>query len=296
MKHSVLWCCLALCLAACQPQPRSEVDGQSILDKLKGPSISGVDATMQKAAKEALDAGEAVRARQLYAQLVDRNPNDQHVQLGYANALRRSGGAQAALEAFNRLLEMNPGRAVRMEALEGKGLSLLALGDITQASRALEQVLALDGRRSRTLNAIGVLFTAKNMLPEAVAYYDEALKHTDMPVSVLNNKGLTLAMQRQYRSSIEAFERARARLAKTDKRRNQLELNEALVYGLAGNMDKAEALAKPHLSEPALYNNLGFYAKLANDQKLAKAYLNKALTSSPVHYERAWENLEALEE
>jgi Flp pilus assembly protein TadD len=59
-------------------------------------------------------------------------------------------------------------------------------------------------------------------------------------------------------------------------------------------MDMAEDVAKPHLTKPQLYNNLGIYAELNKDKDLAKTYINKALTNTPVYYDRAWENLERL--
>jgi hypothetical protein len=61
-----------------------------------------------------------------------------------------------------------------------------------------------------------------------------------------------------------------------------------------GNMSAAQRIAEKHLPAGALENNLGFYAHLANDQELAKSYLNMALTGTPVYYERAWKNLDIV--
>ena len=111
--------------------------------------------------------------------------------------------------------------------------------------------------------------------------------------AVLNNAGLGFAVDRNFPRAIEALQHA-ARVSKSPLQRKQVELNLALIYGVSGDFDTAREVAGKHLEGPALENNLGLYAHLAKDDALAKSYLNMALTQSTTYYERAWENLDAL--
>jgi hypothetical protein len=76
--------------------------------------------------------------------------------------------------------------------------------------------------------------------------------------------------------------------------RKRIDLNLSLVYAVAGKQDEARAVAERYFSGPTLSNNLGLYAHLANDDEMAKAYLNMALTDSKTFYERAWDNLQTI--
>ena len=130
------------------------------------------------------------------------------------------------------------------------------------------------------------------MPAEGMTYLNEALKYSDDNPSVLNNIGLVLAMQRDYQQAIPALTKA-ARRAEGGQKAH-IELNTALVHGIFGNVRDAKRMAEKHLDRISLENNLGLYAHLANDDELAKSYLNMALTGSSVHYKRAWENLNLI--
>jgi Flp pilus assembly protein TadD len=111
---------------------------------------------------------------------------------------------------------------------------------------------------------------------------------------VLNNVGLTLAIDKQYDKAIVALQKGVALAPQEGDEKKRLALNLALVYGITGNMAAAEETAKPYLTPAGLDNNMGYYAHLAKDDELAKTYLNMALTKSPVYYQRAWDNLDTV--
>jgi Flp pilus assembly protein TadD len=177
--------------------------------------------------------------------------------------------------------------------MEGRGLSLMANGKVSDAGRAFSDVIEKDPKRWRTLNAIGILFVTKNMVPEAIAYYTEALEISPDNPAILNNVGLSYATDKNYPRAIEALKQA-SRFSKAPFQRKQIDLNLAMVYGVSGDFDTARDVAGKYLEGPALDNNLGLYAHLAKDDSLAKSYLNMALTQSPTYYERAWENLDVV--
>ncbi len=286
-------CSIAILFAitACNPMPKSEIDGRSLLEKIAGPKVDSVERTMLNSAKNATERGDYNRALQLYKQLLDKYPEKIEYMLATADILRRIGQADEAIRYFDKVLEEDENNIV---ALEGKGLSVMAKGDETEASKLFSRVMKRDSKRWRTLNAIGILFTLKHMVDEAMAYYEEALDYSKNNVSVLNNIGLSLLINKEYDKAIDILKKAQLKAVADSPQKKQVELNLALAYGLAGQLDEAEEVASRHLSEAALYNNMGLYAQLAENPEVARSYLNMALMNSPVYYERAWNNLEAL--
>lgn len=299
MRPSLLLFPLILATAACDLQPSEAFSDYA--DKkfaaMDGPEVDGMNATLERSAKEALDQGKPEAAAQFYKQLLDlpKNTDEQKYTyaIGMAEAFRRAGEVDSALKALNLVLDKDPDN---LDALEGKGLALLADGKSVEAGRTLEQVMKKDATRWRTLNALGILFTTKNMIPEALAYFSEALKFSADNPSVLNNVGLSYAADRQFPKAIEALEQASRYAPSGSQRKRQIDLNTAMVLGIAGDLENARKLAAKHLKGPALDNNLGLYAHLSNNDALARAYLNTALSNSPMHYERAWKNLELMNE
>lgn len=280
-------------ISACDARPDSEIGGRSLLDMFAkdGPEVSGVSDALLASAKQAEGNKDYGRALQFYKQLADASPKNASYQLGVAGNLRRLGKFDEAIQAYDALLHYHPRNVV---ALEGKGLALISKADFPEASTVLEQVMAMDNRRWRTLNGVGLLFVAKNMPNGAISYFDSALSVQPDHPTVLNNVGLTLALQKNYPRAIAALNRATSKVKSGSNQRKQIDLNLALVLGLSGDTVRAEKVASRHLSGSALQNNLGFYAELAGDDKLAKAYLNSAISGSSTFYKRAWENLEEL--
>jgi len=289
--RSTLIVTLALLLSGCGLEPQIKPSDKAQLENLKGPEVGSIQGTLEAQAEEAENAGDFSRAAETYKQLIDKSPNNKDYMLAFANDLRRSGDSDAALMLEEKLLKKDPENAA---VLEGKGLSLMNKGEFKEAGNVFGEVMKIDPKRWRTLNGIGILFAMKSRNSDALAYYNEALNLKENNPSVLNNMGLTLAMDKQYDKAFEAFVRAKRHLPDNSPEIRSIDLNMALVYAIAGKLDEAERTAAPHLSKAGLYNNMGFYAYLAKNNDLAKGYLNMALTQSPVYYERAWKNLNAM--
>jgi len=299
--RALLLCSVALLgLSACDDQQFKNwmdpgADRRAALDKMGGPEVNGVNGTLEKQAKDAMAAGDITRAGQFYQQLLGSekasNEDKLRYKLGLSECLRRSGQYEKALSAYEEILKDEP---KNLDAQEGRGLSLMALGKDTDAGRAFSEIMEKDTKRWRTLNALGILFVTKNMVPEANAYFTEALKYSPDNPSVLNNVGLSQAVDKNYPRAIAALEQA-SRVAGSGEKRKQVDLNLALVYGVSGDLDTARDIASRYLEGPTLSNNMGLYAHLAKDDALAKTYLNMALTDSSSFYERAWNNLDLVE-
>lgn len=283
----------ALILTGCEGT-KQLFNPEEVFAAMDQPSVKGINDTQEDMAKEAAQAGDFVRAAQFYQQLIgsEKGTPEQQLRykLGMAEAARRLGDTTAALGMYQDLHGKYP---ANMDVSEGLGLTLMASGKISDAGQVFSEVIEKDPKRWRTLNALGILFVTKNMIPEATAYFTEANNQSPDNPAVLNNAGLSFAVDRNFPRAIEALQHA-SRVSKSPLQRKQVELNLALIHGVSGDFDTAREVAGKYLEGPALENNLGLYAHLAKNDALAKSYLNMALTQSPTYYERAWENLDAL--
>lgn len=282
---------LIMAASGCAFKRPERVDGQVVLGDLDSPEVDGFDATVLKSAQAAEEAGDYRRAAQAYTQLVDRDGKNIQYLMGFAENSRKSGRNDLALVTYDTVLKLDDGN---IDALEGKGLALMDVGEPHKAGDAFASVMKRDSKRWRTLNGLAILFVIKERPDDAMAYFREALKYAPNNVSVLNNVGLTMAIDNQLEDAIEALKKA-GRLSADDARmQKKVDMNLAMVYAVKGDLASARKFASKHLSGAALNNNMGFYAHLAKDDVLAKSYLNMALSRSPHYYERAWQNLDRL--
>ncbi len=284
----------AFLLSGCSGITKQWVDPDTTLSSLATPDVKGVNDTIEDSAKAATEAGDFRRASQFYDQLVSSEKGTPAQQLRYkiglADSVRRLGDNEHAMAMYEELYSKNPDN---LDVAEGRAITLMATGKTVDAGRAFSAIMDKDPNRWRTLNALGILFVTKNMIPEAMSYYTEALKNSPDNPAILNNVGLSQAVDHNYPRAIEALKQA-SRFSKTPTQRKQVELNLAMVYGVSGDLDTAQEVASKYLDGPALDNNLGLYAHLSKDDALAKTYLNMALSQSPIYYERAWTNLDAI--
>lgn len=295
MRHLALILASATLLSACNATTKQWLEPDKEFKEFAQPDVPTMQTTMEEAATKAVKDGDYAKASQIYGQLLDRKnlskEDGETYKIALADINRRLGKFDTAIEQYDNVLDTN---SSNLDALEGKGLALMSQGQIAEAGQVFKTVLAQDAKRWRTLNALGILFTTKNMIPEAMAYYSEAMKMSADNPAILNNVGLTQAINHNFPRAIQAMQQA-VRVAPNDARRKQIDLNLALIYGISGDMDKARSIAEKHLKGPALDNNLGLYAHLANNQELSKAYLNQALSDSTTYYERAWKNLDIIQ-
>lgn len=283
---------LCLSLAACSHgRPVSQDQMKRIIEEMKGPDVPSIDTALIDSAEQAEKSRNYANAAQFYNQLAEKNPKQAVYTLKSADNLRKAGAYDEAVAQYTKLLE---NEEFKLDAMEGIGLTRMAQGEFEEAGDMLADVMEKDGTRWRTINAIGILFTVKQMYPEARQYFSEAIAQSARNASVHNNMGLMEALDRQYDEAVRLLKEASRYAGKDDPMRKQVELNLALVYAIKGDLDMAEKTARPHLSEAQLLNNMGYYAHLANDDVMAKSYLNMALTASDKHYEKAWKNLETL--
>ncbi len=243
-------------------------------------------------ASEAFAKGEYRTAYGLYEKLAEVNPRSADYGFYYAESLRLSGLNDKADSQYNKLIAQDKNN---LAAIEGRGLNYLQNGDLAYALEQFNIVIAKDVSRWRTINAIGVIYSISGKDAEATQYYNMALELSNDNPSIINNIALGMAFGGEHDKGIALLKRVLTALPDKDVRKIKLQNNLAMLYGISGHMDEAEAILRKNLPEAAVYNNLGFYAKIAADKQLAWSYLSKAISSSPVYYEKAENNLKGLD-
>lgn len=283
---------LLLLLSACDQNGGAlPLDAKSFLSGLDGPKIPTMQENQIAAAKNAEKNEDFAQASQIYQQILEKDPETNDVIQLLADSLRRNAEYDKAISVYDGIIAKDPGNAA---AKEGKALALMAKGDFETPTVLLEEVLRVDGKRWKSLNAMGILFITRGLYPDSMKYFEEALKQSPNNIAVMNNLGLSQALNKQYDLAVDTLLKASAQSTVGTTGRKRIDLNLALVYASAGKLPESRKIAEQYLSGPSLKNNLGLYAHLAKDDSLAKSYLNMALTESKTYYEKAWDNLEAL--
>lgn len=282
-------------LTACSIMPQRDQhasDRKQLDDALQNVEVPSVEKTLADSGQQALDNGDALKAGYYYNQLVDKYPNNTEYKLKYAETMRRMGSCRDAIPIYDKAAEAKPND---LDITEGKALCLVSMGEFEKAGPILTDIIQKDPKRWKSINAAGLIFATKHKFNEANQYLDLAAEVSNHSPAVLNNQGLVRALVGNYDDAIKILQEASQRAGEGNMQKRNIDLNLAMVYGISKNMDKAEATAKPWLTTPQLYNNMGIYAELAKDKDLARTYLNKALMGTPIYYDRAWDNLENLD-
>lgn len=254
--------------------------------------VSSAETADAKQADTAFEGGDYSTATELYKKLLVKEPQNQDFLFHYAESLRISGSFDLAVEQYNQLIKEDENN---LNAIEGRGLVYLQQGKITEALNELNSVVERDASRWRTLNAIAVAYSMNGNDEDAMKYYNLALEVGGKESSVVNNIALSLAFSGNAEKGIAMLRDALANTDEIGVNKQRLENNLALLYGISGKMGEAEKILHKNLPEAAVYNNLGFYAKIAADKKLAWSYLSKAISLSPVYYEKAENNMADLD-
>jgi Tfp pilus assembly protein PilF len=284
-------CLLAVTLLAACEGGAGPIDAQKVLSKLEGPTIPTVSESWAGNAEKSMAIGDFESAAQFYEQALEKQPKNKDWTVALGDAYRRLGNLNKAIAVYDAALTLDANLSA---AKEGKALALIADNDVETPVQLLSDVIKQDPKRWRALNAMGILFSIRDMQPEAQAYFAEALSHNPESATILNNMGLSQALAKNHDDAIQSLVRASHLAGVGTIDRKRIELNLSLVYASAGKPDEAANIARRYFSGAELNNNLGLYAHLAKDDQLAKAYLNMALTDSKVFYERAWDNLQLI--
>jgi len=222
--------------------------------QVRDPGISADPASLVRMADRTRQAGDTGTAIGLYRRAHEVAPNDLAPLIGLGATLMEAGAAQEALDAYALALKLQPENPA---ALRGQANAYLALNLPRHALESLA-VLAADRVDSRTEAARGL---ANDMIGDhaaAQACYRRGLEIEPNGLALRNNLGLSFALAGDHPAAIATLRGVIETPGAGPRHRQNL----ALAYGLAGDAAGAAAVARLDLDEPAVQQNLAYYALL----------------------------------
>ncbi len=222
--------------------------------QVRDPGIASDPASLVRMADRTRESGDTGTAIGLYRRAHEVAPGELGPLLGLGASLMAAGAAQEALDAYAKALKIQPESA---EALRGQANSYIALG---LPRLALEPLGKLAGGRSdpRTEAALGLAHDMLGDHQTAQSRYRRGLELEPNALGLRNNLGLSFALAGDFPAAITTL-RGVVETPGAGPRHRQ---NLALAYGLAGDAAGAAAVARMDLDEPAVKQNLAYYALL----------------------------------
>ncbi|MFZ0283701.1 MAG: tetratricopeptide repeat protein [Terriglobales bacterium] len=114
-------------------------------------------------------------AVQQFRQAVDPRDDDARIHLGLGTYDQRHGHVQEAIEEFQTALRLNPGQAVRADALSDLGAAYQQLHDAAHSKESFAAALQLDPNKPAALVGMGLLAQKSGDLQGAIALYSHAM-------------------------------------------------------------------------------------------------------------------------
>lgn len=241
-------------------------------------------------ADAAYEGGRYSEALAGYTRLLEIDPRDEAARLGVADCYMAAGGAKQASAIYETLVKSETPR-IRLGAYQGRGLSLLMLGDLDAGHSLLLEVASAEPSLWRTWNALGWSYDKRRDWPAAEEAYRHSVDLSPVPHVALNNWGMSLLSQGNPAAAAIKFKRAVEIRPDFDVARNNLQV----ALGLQGKYREALA-ATDDDRKPAALNNVGYAALLRGDSAKAEQYFLKAVENSPRFNQAASKNLKYIEE
>ena len=186
----------------------------------------------------------------------DRDPSDPKAAVSFSKALRAVDNNEEALRVMqNTRSRISTDPDVMLEL----GKVLIANERAHEAVRPIEQSISLGKSEDwSAYSALGVAYDKIGRHKDAQAQYDVALGLAPNKAQILNNKGLSYALQGRPALAERTLRQATAQPDGTARIRQ----NFALVLALSGQGTEAERLARSDLPPAIAEQNVRYYREL----------------------------------
>lgn len=262
---------IALSLALCSPLPAAAAS----------PATSGE-------IEQAIESGRLDQARLMIADMVAPGAPAEAQEAALAHLAFASGRDEEALARYQALLGASP---ADRKACERGGIAAVRLHRLDAARPLLECATASPDASWRAWNALGVLADLEQDWATATNHYGRALELSPDNPRVLNNIGYSHLLQGDWGEAIRLFERAQAIDPAIARLANNLELARAAI-----DEDLPRRRPRESASDWASrLNDAGVAAELLGDRQRAIANFTRALEASGKWYDRAANNLAAVD-
>lgn len=180
-----------------------------------------------------------------------KRPDDPAVAMRFAESLSLIGSQPEAVAVLAAAAEKHPSNG---QVLAAYGKSLIAVGRTGEAIDMLKRAQATKGGDWRTASALGLAHDQNEQHKAAREYYAQAARLAPDEPSVLNNWGLSFALDRDLPSAEKVLRRAVGMRGAEPRVRQNL----ALVIGLQGRFKEAEKMARMDLPPAEAEANIAY--------------------------------------
>ncbi|RLQ87030.1 tetratricopeptide repeat protein [Notoacmeibacter ruber] len=188
-----------------------------------------------------------------------RNPKDRETALRFAEALRMEGRNEQSLAVMRKTVILHPNdRGV--QAAYGKALA--ANGQFDQALQAIRRSQTPEYPDWKLISAEAAIVDQLGQHDEARRLYKKALTLAPNEASIHSNLGMSHVLSGDLRTAEYYLQKA-ASLPGADSRVRQ---NYALVVGLQGRFDEANAIARRELSPADAEANVAYLQSMLKQQ------------------------------
>ena len=226
-------------------------------------------------------------ARQILDRILVSVPEHAEARLLLAEAALAGGDVPGAITLFQALVEVEE---VRVRALQGKGISLMLIGDGETGARSLLDAVAEAPELWRSWNALGAHYDGQQDWAAAEDAYNQALAAKQDSALIYNNRGYHHLLRRQIPSAIADFSRALEQSPQFEA----AELNLRIALAWAGRYDSAVAGVQD-VDMPEALNNAGYIATLRGDFVDAESLLLRSIEADYGFNRTARRNYDYLE-
>lgn len=205
------------------------------------------------------------------AQKWQADPKNLQYGLAYADHLKNLGQVDQQLQVLGRLTQFHPQNQALMTRY---GRELAQAGQADRAAEILSKAIADGSTDWKVYSAMGSALDQQAKYAQARDYYQRALKIAPGNVAVLNNLGMSYALEGDLKQA-EATLRDASNLP-AGKSEPRLRQNLALVVGLQGRFDEARQIASADLPPDEVEANMAYLQKM-----LAQPNTWQQLTDKP---------------
>lgn len=185
------------------------------------------------------------------------DPADVNKGLAYANGLESIGQINEQLAVYKTLTASNPDNAKLMSLY---GRKLAAAGHAAQAVPVLERAAESGEADWRVYSALGSAYDEQGLYQKARAQYEKALSEDPQNLSVLNNLGMSYALEGNLQQAETTLRQADALPRSGSEPR--IRQNLALVVGLQGRFEEASRIASENLPPEQVADNMAYLKKM----------------------------------
>jgi Flp pilus assembly protein TadD len=187
------------------------------------------------------------------------NADQKNVELGlaYADGLEKMGQTDQQLNVLQILSKQNPSN-YKLQSMYRK--KLIATGHAVDSVPVLEAVAASGEGDWRTYSALGSAYDQQGQYAQARESYQKALAMEPSQISVLNNLGMSYALEGNLKQGESTLRSAMA--LPQGKSNPRIRQNLALVVGLQGRFEESRKIASEDLPPDQVEANLAYLQKM----------------------------------